>query len=158
MRSYAGRIRSYAPCIRSPDLRAHWRHQMSRQWTMTCQLCVVWRWVAADSNRAECDSAVETRYHLLTALHVVQWRPVDVLQGLSHHRLAVGVLAISDHRNVLALLTLCDDTCWHYNSTVVWSANVRQHNWHVIPIVQIGVNFVRDCNPSSCRFTTCLSK
>jgi len=67
----------------------------------------------------KCDSAVETRYHLLTALHVVQQRPVDVLQGLSQHRLAVRVLATSDHRNVLASLTLRGDTCQHYNSTVV---------------------------------------
>ena len=33
-----------------------------------------WRQVVVERR---CDSAVETRYHLLTALHVVQRRPVD---------------------------------------------------------------------------------
>ena len=63
-----------------------------------------------------CDSAVETRYHLLTALHVVQRRPVDILQCLSQLRLAVRVLATSDHHNVLASLTLYVDI-----TTARWS-------------------------------------
>ena len=66
-----------------------------------------WRQIEIEQR---CDSSIETRYHLLTALHVVQRRPVDILQGLSQLRLAVRVLATSDHCNVLALLTLYVDT------------------------------------------------
>ena len=95
---------------------------------------------------------VETLYHVLATLHIVQRRPVKVLQGVGQHRLAVRVLAALGHHNVLAMFSLCRGTRRHDHCAVVRSADVGQHNWSIIPIHQNSIDLVQDSGLSSRLF------
>ena len=62
-------------------------------------------------------------YHLLTALHVLQRRPVDVLHGLGQHSLAVRVVDVRDQCNVLATHALR----WHSLTLLLHRGQIGQH-------------------------------